>query len=252
MRDLGQDPSTGALRRILARAAAAGLASERQRDTASPDEALAFILDRIDSCVLGRRLTVEVNGSTRIVMDVSGRRLLQVSCANDARPDLTGMLLSAADASQVEGIADWLTALCSDCRRVSVRSGSMPEAPPGTGSGIPVPRLRNALGLPETEAAPAPFADIPPDAILAEHGATDGWRIEPDRDPAVEDWVATMETCLADAPRLASLLDAGSSLRLELAPGVFGCLTLRDGAIVAVIAAIAEHPQAGSCPDKAT
>jgi hypothetical protein len=236
-----------ALRRILAQAAAAGLAPPGPQQTKSRDEALAVILDRIDGCVLGRRLWVAVNGNARIALDVSGRRLLRMSApqggAFPAAPGLADRPLSGTDAAHASDSAAILAALCADCRDISIRSAPLPDTALAAGGGIGAERLRGALGLPERSDtgsqgdALSALVGIPSGCILADCTADAGWRVRPGQRIPPADALAAMDACLARPEALAALLDEETALALELAPGIFGWLGWRDGVQVAVIVA---------------
>ena len=66
----------------LARVAADGLASGADRPVPNQEAALAHILDAMDACVLGRTLSVWINGQMAGTADIRGRKIARLCMAD--------------------------------------------------------------------------------------------------------------------------------------------------------------------------
>lgn len=118
---------------------------------------LTAILTEIDTHVLERELTFDIDGATlRIV--VAGRRLRGVLGAQDIPDDVLGKVVSHDDPETLEKIGIYLQRLCQDARRVTLRSAVAPKFGKPSEPGVPAKALAQIWQ--HRSAAPTPSAMV--------------------------------------------------------------------------------------------
>ncbi len=231
------------LRAVLSGVAANGILPRRELRPNSSKDALGFLLDQIDTCVMARRLSIVADGTINVTLDASERRLLSISrleglALGDIRSDLIATRLFGSDTEHCAGVAEILIALCDGCQHVSVTAQPLDMAAEAAVSGISVRQLQAALGL--DSAIATPVVDLPTmvklagNAMVASFSKLDGWRFSASGPPNTDALIATIEPYVS-RQRLQPLIEEGSLLILELDAHFAGCLTLAEGDPVAVI-----------------
>ncbi|WP_322894547.1 MULTISPECIES: hypothetical protein [unclassified Yoonia] len=82
---------------------------------------LAAILAEIDTCVLDRSLTFDIDGVI-LRMAVAGRRLRGLLAGSDDATALIGLVLTPHDKALLRSVGDLLAGLCKDARQITVTS----------------------------------------------------------------------------------------------------------------------------------
>ncbi|NKX44436.1 hypothetical protein [Roseicyclus persicicus] len=175
---------------------------------ATPDDALRAVLDRVDTTVLARRLTIRGAGGRAIALDAANRRLL--SLAGDAG----GGALGPGDAAAV---AAALRSALAGGGPVTVRSG---PAAPGAGAGqvgLTPAAVLSAAGLAPLPAAaacaPSPEALC---TVRLGEGAPDPAVPEDAETAELADWAAgALDQLLSDTFPLAASLETEGTLWLD-------------------------------------
>lgn len=102
---------------ILARAAGFGVSAVRDVQIADPDEALGFIFDWIEGCMLPRTLVVSADQATKLSIDVSGGRVLSVRAGDGA---ILGEGFDSSDPEHADACVQILRKHLAGCSQMSV------------------------------------------------------------------------------------------------------------------------------------
>lgn len=195
---------------IMTRIAADGVRNPYECAPAHGAEALAFILNSIDTCVLARSLTFEVNGIARFIAHVRTRTLYRIT---DPGRNVPQIVCDTADA--LPKLQEFLMDICAQATHIKITPLPKPEAFTAVQTGLPSQQLLDYF-----DTAPPPAAQLD---VLATRPHGQVWRIArhtpalPDAivwadQLAPEDW---LEECLSPQDML--LFQAHADIGLALA-----------------------------------
>lgn len=136
--------------RTLGRAAAIGVTDHSRTHT--PAHATRCLLERLDTCVLGREITMRVNGDVHLVAHVKDRSILRITFAQ-ATPALKAIAgHSLTDTPDIRrDLHALLTAVCKSGVSIAIEQRPLSSPREEGRVGVPVSAL---LEMQERQAAP--------------------------------------------------------------------------------------------------
>lgn len=155
---------------ILARAAADGISDPSYAYDLTPQRAVQFILETVDTCMIGRRLHVWVNEAPAFEAFVEGRGFARITRlhGHDAHQSLVDAPLPGQEAALEALLCD----IAKEAERIRIDQTPLPEEAAGLYGCVRAERLMPTAHAPQGR-------DVSGDLVAAYHPEF-GWRSQPE------------------------------------------------------------------------